>query len=757
MKKLFISALIVTHVSLFGQFTDLAQTPPMGWNSWNAFALNINSTIVKAVADSMVSKGLRDAGYQYIVIDDGWQIARDNDGKIVVDSTRFPEGIKYLADYVHAKGLKFGIYTCCGTNTCGGRPGSYGYEAIDAQTYADWGVDFIKEDWCYTDGLDTRTQYKIMSDAIKATGRPMVLSLCEWGNSAPWEWANGIGAMWRTTMDIQDCWDCLRDWGGMGWTRILELQVNLAPYAGPGHWNDPDMLEVGNQALNPTECRSHFSMWCMLAAPLIAGNNISTMNNTTRDILSAPEIIAVDQDSLGIQGTRIKNDAGLQVWQKPLKDSSVAVALLNLTDSDADIYVTLNEIGFENGIESSVRDLWERTDLSPITDTFRTHVVSHGVTVVKIKGERLPVTELSFTEDTIEVNQGNHALIQYSVNPLNTNVILNSLNEELVTLTIAGVNTYRLSAKDTGTTEITATTLDGLLTDTCIINILPSNIPAPWKFYEIRNEKASATYENGTFSIESAGSDIWGSLDQFALVSIDTSGNTSISARVISQTNTDPWAKSGLMIRESSAPNSAFVMLCATPGNGLALQWRENTAEQCGNLGLGSFALPVYLKLSKSGSIYRAYKSSDGSSWTLLGSKTLGHPFSEPYLSGMEVLSHNAQLLNLAKFDNVIIDTVEAEVILSTSDIEIESNDTFFTCYPNPVQKDLLYIVLRDNKKPADFKVELTDINGKSVLVKNYHGESSTVQLNITGIPKGIYVLSVTTKKKFGRVKILFS
>jgi len=195
-----------------------------------------------------------------------------------------------VADYIHSKGLKFGIYTDLGTKTCGSLPGSYGYEKIDAQTYAEWGVDFIKADWCNTDGLDTCIQYKIFSDAIKATGRPMILSICEWGISSPWEWGKGIGSMWRTTNDIQDCFNCVRSWGGMGWVPILEKNADLAPYAGPGHWNDPDMLEVGNQSLNPTECRAHFSMWCMLAAPLIAGNNISTMNDTIRNILTAPEI-----------------------------------------------------------------------------------------------------------------------------------------------------------------------------------------------------------------------------------------------------------------------------------------------------------------------------------------------------------------------------------------------------------------------------------------------------------------------------------
>ena len=385
MRKILVFILLAAQLAVFGQFTELAKTPPMGWNSWNAFELNISSKIVKAVADSMGSKGLTAAGYQYIVIDDGWQISRDKSGKIIADSTRFPEGIKYLSDYVHSKGLKFGIYTCCGTKTCGGRPGSYGYEAIDAKTYAEWGVDYIKEDWCNTDSMDTRTQYKIMSNAIKATGRPMLLSLCEWGISSPWKWANGVGAMWRTTGDIQDCFDCVKNWGGMGWIRILDKNAELAPFAGPGHWNDPDMLEVGNKSLNPTECRSHFSLWCMMAAPLIAGNNISTMNDTIRNILTAPEIIAIDQDPLGIQGTRIKNDNGLQVWQKPLSDGSIAVALLNVTNSPSEMIVSLNEIGLKKGVTSSVRNLWDRKELPTITDFYKTQVESHGVVVLKIK------------------------------------------------------------------------------------------------------------------------------------------------------------------------------------------------------------------------------------------------------------------------------------------------------------------------------------------------------------------------------------
>jgi alpha-galactosidase len=658
MKKL-VFLLLALQIIVFGQYPDLARTPPMGWNSWNAFGLNINSKIVKAVADSMVSKGLADAGYQYIVIDDGWQIDRDKDGKIIADSTRFPEGIKYLADYVHSKGLKFGIYTCCGTKTCGGRPGSYGYEAIDAKTYAEWGVDYIKEDWCYTNGLNTKTQYKIMSDAIKATGRPMLLSLCEWGTSSPWEWAKGIGAMWRTTSDIQDCFDCVRNWGGMGFIKILEKNVNLAPFAGPGHWNDPDMLEVGNEALTPTECRSHFAMWCMLAAPLIAGNNISTMNDTIRDILTAPEIIAIDQDPLGIQGTQIRNDNGLQVWQKPLSDGSIAVALLNVRDSAADMFVTLEEIGFKKGVASSVRDLWNRKNLEPITDKFKAEVEPHGVVVVKIKGEKASASSLRFEKPSIKINKGNHQLIQLTVIPSITPLTVTSSNKDILSLTIAGVNTYKLSALKEGTCILKATTNDGKLSSSCNVEILPSSIPSPWEFDEINDNKSSAVYSDGVFSIEGGGADIWGAIDQFAYVNRNAEKNNYISAQIISQTNTDPWAKTGLMFRESKSPNSAFIMLCVTPGNGISLQWRENTGDACYKKDLGAASLPVYLKLSKKDSTFIAYKSTEGKQWELLGKITLNQSFAGQYLVGMEVCSHGSHMLGLSKFDHVKVEPVE--------------------------------------------------------------------------------------------------
>ena len=281
----------------------LARTPPMGWNSWNKFGCDVSERLVKEMADAMVSSGLRDAGYQYIVIDDCWQVSRDADGAIVPDPERFPSGMKALADYVHAKGLKFGLYSDAGARTCQGRPGSNGYEVEDARQYAAWGVDYLKYDWCHTEGVDPKIAYPTMRDALRATGRPIVFSMCEWGRSQPWTWARGVAHLWRTTGDIEDCWSC-----GGSFVRILDRQVGLEKYAGPGGWNDPDMLEVGNGGMTTSEYRAHFSFWSLLAAPLMAGNDLRTMSAETRDILANRDVIAIDQDPLGAQGRRIRDD-----------------------------------------------------------------------------------------------------------------------------------------------------------------------------------------------------------------------------------------------------------------------------------------------------------------------------------------------------------------------------------------------------------------------------------------------------------------
>jgi len=368
----------------------LALTPPMGWNSWNKFGCNVSEQLIKSTADAMAASGMKDAGYQYVVIDDCWQVSRDADGVIVPDAQRFPSGMKALGDYIHGKGLKFGLYSDAGEKTCAGRPGSQGHEYQDALQYARWGVDYLKYDWCHTGKRNPEEAYATMRDALKAAGRPIVFSMCEWGTSKPWLWAKDTGHMWRTTGDIGDLWAGKAKWpdGGccaLGMLEILDLQVGLDPYAGPGHWNDPDMLEVGNGGMTTTEYRSHFSLWCVLAAPLIAGNDLRSMQPEIREILTNPEVIAINQDPLGRQGQRVAKDGDLEVWAKPMKDGGRAVVLLNRGPSEAEAAVAWTALGYPERLPAAVRDLWSHKDLGSFAGRFHARVASHGVVVVSIR------------------------------------------------------------------------------------------------------------------------------------------------------------------------------------------------------------------------------------------------------------------------------------------------------------------------------------------------------------------------------------
>jgi alpha-galactosidase len=363
----------------------LAATPPMGWNSWNKFACNVSEDLIRQAADAMIRTGMKDAGYQYIVIDDCWQIARDRDGNIVPDPKRFPHGIKPLADYVHSLGLKFGLYSDAGTATCQGRPGGRGYEFQDARQYAAWGVDYLKYDWCNTTTQNAQASYSLMRDALKASGRPIVFSLCEWGTAKPWLWAGEVGNLWRTTGDILDRWEGKGKEYGLGVVNIADLEAGLESYAGPGHWNDPDMLEVGNGGMTNTEYQSHFSLWAILAAPLMAGNDLDKMTPEIRGILTNKEVIAVDQDALGLQGRRVRHDDTADVWVKQLADGSRAVVLLNRGSAERTIAVSWEELGYPAHIEAAVRDLCAHKDLGKFTAKFSAPVASHGVAMIAVK------------------------------------------------------------------------------------------------------------------------------------------------------------------------------------------------------------------------------------------------------------------------------------------------------------------------------------------------------------------------------------
>lgn len=313
------------------KFDGLAATPQMGWNSWNTFACNINEKLIRDTADAMVKLGLKDAGYEYVNIDDCWHGTRDKDGAIRPNAERFPSGIKALADYVHSKGLKLGIYSDVGATTCGGHPGSRGHEYQDAITYASWGIDYVKYDWCDSKGLNAVGAYSTMRDAIRSAGRPMLFSMCEWGESKPWEWAADVGHSWRTTGDIYPCWDCEFNhgsWSQFGVLRILDKQAGLRKFAGPGHWNDMDMLEVGN-GMSEDEDRAHFAIWAMLASPLILGNDLRSMPEATRRILTNKDVIAISQDKLGVPALKFMDGGQLEYWAKPLADGDWALMVLN--------------------------------------------------------------------------------------------------------------------------------------------------------------------------------------------------------------------------------------------------------------------------------------------------------------------------------------------------------------------------------------------------------------------------------------------
>ncbi|KAF3778250.1 Alpha-galactosidase [Nymphaea thermarum] len=330
----------------------VGRTPPMGWNSWNHFYCNIDEWTVKSTADALVATGLASLGYRYVNIDDCWAEGnRDGYGNLVARASTFPSGIKALADYVHSKGLKLGIYSDAGYTTCSKTmPGSLGHEEQDARTFASWGVDYLKYDNCYNDGARPQDRYLKMSQALLSSGRPIFYSICEWGDQNPAQWAARIGNAWRTTGDIKDTWDSM--------TSIADINNLWGRYAGPGRWNDPDMLEVGNGGMNIEEYRSHFSIWALMKAPLLIGCDIRSASRATLNIIGNKEVISVNQDPLGIPGRKIRSANGLEVWAGPLSARRIAVVLWNRSSSRALITAGWSEIGISLYTRVAVRDLW---------------------------------------------------------------------------------------------------------------------------------------------------------------------------------------------------------------------------------------------------------------------------------------------------------------------------------------------------------------------------------------------------------------
>lgn len=358
-------------------YNGLAKTPPMGWNSWNLFAGRVNEKLVKEIADAMVSSGMRDAGYIYVNIDDTWEGTRDAQGNLRPNH-KFPD-MKGLADYLHARGLKLGIYSSPGPRTCAGYPGSYAHEVQDAKAFASWGVDYLKYDWCSAGNIykDSQLQavYQKMGAALEATGRPIVFSLCEYGRGHVQTWGTDVGGnLWRTTGDIQDNWASM--------TANIEKQVPTAPYAGPGHWNDPDMLEIGNGHMTDAEYRTHMSLWALSAAPLLAGNDIRHMLPATKAILLNKEVILVDQDSLGKQATPVRNGQ-FETWIKPLADGSVAVGVVNFGPATARATIQASKLPLSGKVRHA-RDLWAHKNVKFRNGEYSADVPSHGILMLRV-------------------------------------------------------------------------------------------------------------------------------------------------------------------------------------------------------------------------------------------------------------------------------------------------------------------------------------------------------------------------------------
>lgn len=375
---------------------NLALTPPMGWNSWNPFGANVSEQVIKETADAFVSSGLKDAGYNYIVIDDIWQGGRDSTtGLLYPDAKRFPSGIKALADYVHSKGIKFGIYSDAGTLTCGDKPGSFGYEEKDAKLFAEWGIDYLKYDYCYctdyaslnNDYQMAKARYKAMGDAIRSTGRPIVFSICEWGPRSPWLWGKEVGGqLWRTSYDVGDKWDEPRnEHSQIGILTSIDVMCNLERFAGPGGWNDPDMLVIGlansgfikGGGCTDAEYRTQMSMWSMFSAPLMLGCNVSNMTEATKTILLNKDIIDIDQDPLGKQAFRVFRKDGIEAFKKPLSGNRVAIAFLNRNSKAGKITLSYKDLELDPDLKYSAFDVWNHSGVIQPAGTLSAEMKSH--------------------------------------------------------------------------------------------------------------------------------------------------------------------------------------------------------------------------------------------------------------------------------------------------------------------------------------------------------------------------------------------
>jgi len=634
----------------------LARTPPMGFNDWNAFGCSVSEKLIKETADYFVSSGMKAAGYEYVNIDDCWMThQRDpGTGRLVPDPDKFPDGIKGTADYVHSKGLKLGIYEDAGTKTCAGYPGSLGHEQLDAQTFADWGVDYLKYDNCNNAGSDSQDsyiqRYTAMRDALKATGRPIVYSICEWGSFDPATWAGDVGNLWRTTGDIHD------GYGSM--VSIFHQNVDLYPHAHPGAWNDPDMLEIGNGGMTDREYRSHFSLWSEMAAPLLAGTDLREATPATMDIYLNREVIAVDQDPLGKQARPLSRADGHWVLDKPLANGDHAVVLFNETDHAATFGTTAKAVGLPHAAAYDLRDLWAHST-TETAGRIAASVPAHGTVKYRVSTASDPES-----------------------NPPNVTVGLSGLKNatagEPTTVTATVSDDGRLPAEDA---TVSLDVPDGWSVKpdtTAHLGTIPGGDrdsaswtvvePAPAKPFETWTVRATAHYawDDGaksasastsqqvrvtspvqapykTFASTDAefgqagdqlaiygdGSDIWGSHNDYGTIYRDGAEHdgTVAQVEVTSQADTSDWAKAGIMIRNdvtASDTSPGYLIVAVTPGKGYVVQWDSdgdghldsNSAPN--DQGLGDSSYPSWLKVERTGTSYTAWYSTDGTTWNTI-------------------------------------------------------------------------------------------------------------------------------------------
>jgi alpha-galactosidase len=644
----------------------LAKTPPMGWNDWNAFGCNVSAALVEQTAQAIVSSGLRDAGYSYVNIDDCWAMPnRDANGNLVPNPMKFPDGIKAVADFVHALGLKLGIYEDSGTKTCsssGGFSGSLGQENADALEFAQWGVDYLKYDDCNQPADQqnipaTIARYTAMRDALAAataqTGQPIVFSICEktdFGvpNSA---WPT-IGNLWRTTGDIHDQYSRM--------VSLFHTNVQLASLAGPGAWNDPDMLEIGNGGQTDAEYRSEFSLWSEMAAPLIAGTDLRSASPATLAIYSNKEVIAVDQDPLGKQGTIVSSSNGHWVLTKPLANGDVAVTLFNETDTPATIATTASAAGLGHSQAYAVRDLWQhattetagnitavvaphatemyRISLGADPDTVPPHTAFSLTGLDSAQpGQPTTVTETLTNDGRIPAENVQLTLdapSDWTVRATSTNTFAAVLTGRTVTATWQATEpepdqpfpAWTLSAKASYVwgPSSTAATASAAQTIT-----RPSPVQAPYRTF------ASTTAQFGqggdTLGIRAAGSDVFGATNQYGSIYLRNAeqDGTAETVELTEQAATSDWAKSGIMVRNDisqSGSSPGFVILAASPGHGYVLQWDSNGDGQLDSSsapmgeGTGTTVYPSRLRLTRSGTTFTGSYSTDGSTWTQIGS-----------------------------------------------------------------------------------------------------------------------------------------